>query len=88
MMMMMVMIMITALNIVSIVFLDKKQGWCHIIVIVVPQGATQIVKMEKGKVGKMRGLKKESCAAEECKRLQNNVIVGALVMLTNANSSN
>ena len=63
------------------VFLDKKQGWYHI---VVPEEATQIVKMGKGKV---EGRKKESCAAEECKRLQNHVIFGALVMLTNANSS-
>ena len=49
----------------KIVFLDKMQAWCHIIVIVVPQGATQIVNIEKGKVGKMRGLKKENCSAEE-----------------------
>ena len=66
------------------VFLDKKQGWYHI---VVPEEATQIVKMGKGKVGKLRGFKKDSCTAEECKRLQNHVIFGALVMLTNANSS-
>ena len=37
----------------------------YIIVIVVPQGATQIVKIEKGKVGKMGGFKKESCTSEE-----------------------
>ena len=66
------------------VFLDKKQGWHHI---VVPEEATQIVKMGKGKVGKMRGFKNESYAAEECKRLQSHVIFGALVMLTNANAS-
>ena len=47
-------------------FLDKKQGWCHIIVIVVPQGATRIVKIKKkGKVGKMQGFKRESCSAEK-----------------------
>ena len=68
----------------KMVFLDKKQGWYHI---VVPEEATQIVKMGKGKVGKLRGFKKDSCTAEECKRLQNHVIFGALVMLTNANSS-
>ena len=28
-------------------FLDKKQGWCHTIVTVVPQGATRIVKIKK-----------------------------------------
>ena len=66
------------------VFLDKKQGWHHI---VVPEEATKKGKRGKGKVGKMRGFKNESCAAEECKRLQNHVIFGALVMLTNANSS-
>ena len=45
-------------------FLDKKQGWCHIIVTVVPQGATRI---GIGKVGKMQGFKRESCSAEKCK---------------------
>ena len=49
-------------------FLDKKQGWCHTIVTVVPQGATRIVKIKKkGKVGKMQGFKRESCSAEKCK---------------------
>ena len=39
-------------------FLDKKQGWCHIIVIVVPQGATRIVKIKKReKSGKCKGLR-------------------------------
>ena len=48
-------------------FLDKKQGWCHIIVIVVPHGGTRMVKTAKGKVGKIPGFKKESCSAKECK---------------------
>ena len=47
--------------------LDKKQGWCHIIVIVVPHGATRMVKTEKGKDEKTQGFKKESCSAKECK---------------------
>ena len=38
----------------NIVFLDKKQGWCHVIVVVVPQGATRMVKIEKEKVGIMQ----------------------------------
>ena len=39
-------------------FLDKKQGWCHTIVTVVPQGATRIVKIKKGeKSGKCKGLR-------------------------------
>ena len=67
MMMMMMMMMITTLNIVDITsVLDKKQGWCHIIVIVVPHGATRMVKTAKGKVGKIPGFKKESCSAKEC----------------------
>ena len=36
-------------------FLDKKQGRYHIIVIAVPQGKKEI--FEKGKVGKMQGFK-------------------------------
>ena len=37
-------------------FLDKKHGWCHIIVIVVPQGGTRIVKIKKKeKSGKCKG---------------------------------
>ena len=50
-------------------FFDKKQGWCHTIVIVVPMGATRIVKIKKkkGKVGEMQGFKRESCSAEKCK---------------------
>ena len=62
----------------DIVFLDKKQEWCHIIVIVVPgvgvkarkrlsQTVTKRVKSEKRKVGKAQGFKKEGCSAEECK---------------------
>ena len=69
--MMMMMMMITALNIFGKTecFQIKKQGWCHIIVTVVPQGATRIVKIKKkkGKVGKMQGFKRESCSAEKCK---------------------
>ena len=39
-------------------FLVKKQEWCHIIVIVVPQGATRIVKIKKReKSGKFKGLR-------------------------------
>ena len=39
-------------------FLDKKEGWCHTIVTVVPQGATRIVKIKKGeKSGKCKGLR-------------------------------
>ena len=39
-------------------FLVKKQGWCHVIVIVVPQGATRIVKIKKReKSGKFNGLR-------------------------------
>ena len=36
-------------------------------VIVVPQGTTRIVKIEKGKAEKMQGFKKESCSAQKCK---------------------
>ena len=59
---MMMMMMITALNIVDVrarVFLDKKQGWCHIIVIVVPHGATRMVKTAKGKVEKYQDLRRK-----------------------------
>ena len=41
---------------------------------------------KKGKVGKMKGFKRESCSAEKCKVLQNHEKVGALVMGKNANS--
>ena len=49
MMMMMMMMMIERLR-HNIMFLDKKQGYCHTIVIVVPQGATRIVKIKKKRV--------------------------------------
>ena len=43
----------------NIMFLDKKQGWCHTIVTIVPQGATRIVKIKKKKEksGKCKGLR-------------------------------
>ena len=40
----------------NIMFLDKKQGWYHIIVIVVPQGKRKFLKKEKsGKCKDLRG---------------------------------
>ena len=53
-------------------FLDKKQEWCHIIVIVVPGVGVKVRKrlsgsyQKKRKVGKAQGFKKEGCSAEEC----------------------
>ena len=69
-------------------FLDKKQGWCHIIVTVVPQGATRIVKIKKKKEksGKCKGLRGKVARLRNVNDSESRK-VGALVMVRNAISS-